>query len=99
MGITNPLPFRGPYFEEYPLTLDGTSQVLIPDDMALRYLLVQNPTGNGDIKINVLGGDALLTGLIVPGGGSLELAQGVSNGQVTVSGVLGEDIYAIASNY
>jgi hypothetical protein len=99
MGVTNPITPRGRYLDEYPLTLDGTSQELVPNGGAILYFMVQNPTGNGTIKVNLLGGDALLTGFEIPGGGSLEMAAGVTNGAITVSGTLGEEVYAVASTY
>jgi len=99
MGVTNPITPRGRYLTEYALTLDGTSQELVPANEAILYFMVQNPAGNAAIKVNLLGGDALVTGFEIPGGGSLEMSQGVTNGAITVSGTLGEDIYAVASAY
>ena len=97
MSTDNNLPNITPAgFSETALALDGTSQELIAQDSAWRYLFVQNPTGNGPVKVNLSGGDATLTGVELQGGDLLQIAIGVY-GPVTVSGTNGESVIAYAA--
>lgn len=75
------------------LVLDGTNQTLFAAGAADHYLIVQNPTGNNDVTINLAGGNSLASGIVVAAGGSLEISKGVSNA-VTVSGTNTQSIRA-----
>lgn len=70
---------------DYSLVLDGTSQTAITAGQANKYLLIQNPIGNANVKINLAGGNALTAGIVLAANGTLEIASGVSNA-ITVSG-------------
>lgn len=98
MGVTNPLPCRGPYMNEFIVVLDGTNQELVPAQGAQRYFLVSNEAGNSDIFLNITGGDATNNGFTVPAGTRFVLENGCDN-QINVSGAVGDNVYAVASNY
>jgi hypothetical protein len=98
MGVTNPLPFRGPYLDEYPLTLDGTSQVIVAQPLAQRYFKFQNPLGNAAVTLNPAGGDATASGFLIQPGETFTLEGGCDR-DITVAGTIGEEVFAVAGNY
>jgi hypothetical protein len=84
----------GPEISEYSIAaLGGASEELIAAGDAQSYLFVYNPVGNADITINIAGGDADMSGMVILAGGSFELQNGLSNA-VTVTGTIGETVIA-----
>ena len=77
--------------QDNTLVLDGTSQTLFNGGDFINYFIIQNPAGNGPIKINLAGGNALARGLVIAGGGSYENNKGCAN-DVTVSGTATQSI-------
>jgi hypothetical protein len=95
IGGSSTVSVIGPTIVDYSLTLDGTSQTVLTADQGASYFAIQNPTGNADITVNLSGGDALTSGIVIPGGGSLTLESGLAN-SVTVSGTNTQNVIAFA---
>jgi hypothetical protein len=77
-----------PTYTARNVALDGTSQTV---NGPISKLVIQNPTGNGTVKVNLAGGDALATGIELAAGGSLVLDSGIEN-NFTVSGTNGQTL-------
>lgn len=77
------------------LTLAAGDQILCAAGQANSYLIIQNPTGNGNISINIAGGDSTVHGIVIPAGGSYELTKGVT-GAVHISGTATQNVIAFA---
>lgn len=82
-------------FTDRSLTLDGTNQTICAAGQANSYFILQNPTGNANVSINIAGGNSLTHGIVIPGGGSYELTRGVT-GAITVSGTNTQSVIAFA---
>lgn len=73
--------------------LTGASETLAAAGAATHYLMIQNPTGNGDVTINLAGGDAATSGIVITAGQYYESLSGVANA-VTIDGTLGDTVIA-----
>lgn len=82
----------GVNFGDFTLVLSGASEVLIAAGNAINYIIIQNPVGNNNITVNLANGDAA-TGIVIPGGGSLELPKGAIN-TINVKGTATETVIA-----
>lgn len=73
-GSVNVANVNGP-FTQAGATVTTASAQLLAARTSRRYLLIQNKDATGDIYVNVTGvAAAAATGILVPAGGSLELA-------------------------
>jgi hypothetical protein len=77
-------------YTEVPLALDGTNQQIFAAGNVNISAFISNPTGNNPVTVNPAGGDATVSGVVIQGGGFIELTS-VSNA-VTVSGTNTESI-------
>lgn len=83
----------GPAISDYSLALDGTSQQLFAAGEAASYAAIQNPLGNDPVTVNLAGGDATASGIVLEAGGDITLENGLSNA-VTVSGTNAQSVVA-----
>lgn len=81
----------GPTLATSSFLLDGTSQDLATAGDASRYFLLQNPTGNNPVTVNVGGGDATAEGFTVEAGGTMELSAGTASA-ITIAGTTTESV-------
>jgi len=79
----------------YPLTLDGTSQELVPAGFATEKFLLVNPLANAAITVNFAGGDATADGAIIDPGGSVVI-DGVGSNAITIAGTIADAVTAFA---
>lgn len=75
----------GPTIADHSLVMDTTNQIAVTAGQAAHYLAIYNPTGNANVTVNLAGGDATASGIVLVGGGSITIEQGCANA-VTVSG-------------
>lgn len=78
-------------FTDYSLVLAGGDETPVAAGDALRYLSIQNPTGNNPVAVNIAGADSTVSGFTIDGGGSMTLESGLTNA-VHVSGTNGETL-------
>lgn len=86
-----PVAPTAPTFTDYTLDLAGGDEVAVAAGDAARYLQIQNPVGNSDVTVNLAGGDATVSGIVLTAGGSLTLENGLSNA-VNVAGSAAETL-------
>jgi len=91
VGANLPVTVQSPTITEYALTLTGGDDAAIIAGQASQYLIIQNPIGNGDITINISGNDASVSGIVLIGGGSIELSDGIQ-GSINIAGTNGENV-------
>jgi hypothetical protein len=87
-GTVTPSPVT---FTDYSLALTGGNDGAIAAGEAARYLAIQNPVGNGDITVNIAGGNATLSGIVLEGGGDMTLESGVA-GAVNIAGTAAQNV-------
>lgn len=81
-----------PTYVEYNIVMDGTNETLAVGTDFARKLIIQNPTGNNTVSVNLAGGDSTVGGLELLAGQTLILDGGISN-DFTYSGTNGETIH------
>lgn len=86
---------NGSTISRWSLGFDGTSQEIVPAGFASKYFIIQNPTGNDPIKINLEGGDATVHYFEILAGGSYENINGILN-SITVAGTNGQSVDSFA---
>jgi len=97
LDSTNPLPVveNGPTITDYTFALTGASDTLVTAGQAGKYFLLQNPTGNGTVTLNLAGGDASTSGISILAGGSYEAINGIANA-ITVKGTAAQSVTVFA---
>jgi hypothetical protein len=80
---------------DYSASLTGGDDVLVTAGQASNYFLLQNPAGNGPVTLNLAGGDATSSGIVIAAGGSYESAGGISNA-INVSGTASDNVVCFA---
>jgi hypothetical protein len=86
---------NAPTITDYSLTLSGSSEMVVDIGEAANYFIILNPVGNNPISVNLAGGDASVSGISLPAGGSIEICRGVANA-VTVDGTGAEIVNCFA---
>lgn len=94
-GPNLPVEFTGITFTDESLALTGGNDTAVAANGASRYLAVQNPLGNNPITVNIAGGDATASGIVLQAGGTLTLESGTSN-TVNIAGTAAESVIVFA---
>lgn len=95
----DPLPvsvaITAPTLTDYSLALSGASETLVAAGDAENYFSVVNPVGNNPISVNLAGGDASVSGIPLPAGGSITIQPGIANA-ITIDGTSAETVTCFA---
>lgn len=91
-------PANGPLHSASIASLTGASQVIVQASNNPLYILIQNPPGNNNIGINMLGGTAVIGGvdtIVLLGGGTILFNSFVPTNGLTVIGTAAQTVVAV----
>lgn len=82
-----------PVIGEFSQAMTGANQNLMNAGTATNYILIQNPTANGPVTINIAGNDASVSGYVLAGGETYINERGTDK-QINIHGTAAELIVA-----